>query len=213
MTNQDNGPGSWPPNASQPYYGPPTNKDESPRSSLYARGVIGAAPFLWLCGPPGVGKSVVGWEIFSELRSAGVKAGYLDADQVGLFHPAADGDPDNHQLKARGLGAVWSTFRDAGARCLVFTGSVVSRELVHAYAEQVPDTSLTLCRLRLAHDELRERIIRRGWAALADEAAREAEAMEDGDFADVCVDTDGLSVAEVAHRVRDAAGGWPTLSR
>jgi hypothetical protein len=35
-------------------------------------------PVLWLCGPPGVGKTAVGWEIFTQLTGAGIPAGYVD---------------------------------------------------------------------------------------------------------------------------------------
>ena len=45
-------------------------------------------PLLWLCGPPGVGKTAVGWEIFSQLTCAGMEAGYVDIDQLGLYGPS-----------------------------------------------------------------------------------------------------------------------------
>jgi adenylylsulfate kinase-like enzyme len=45
-------------------------------------------PFLWLCGPPGVGKSVVGYEIFMRVYRSGIKASFLDFDQVALWHPS-----------------------------------------------------------------------------------------------------------------------------
>ena len=37
-----------------------------------------AIPFLWICGPSGVGKSSVGREVFTQVRAAGVTAAYLD---------------------------------------------------------------------------------------------------------------------------------------
>jgi adenylylsulfate kinase-like enzyme len=56
--------------------------------------VTGAgAPFLWLCGPSGVGKSSVGWQIFSQVRRSGIKAGYLDFDQVGPLLSTSGGRP------------------------------------------------------------------------------------------------------------------------
>lgn len=172
----------------------------------------GPIPFLWLCGPSGVGKSAVGWEIFNQLSRSGIKTAYLDADQLGLCYPAPAHDPDNHQVKARNLGAVWPTFQAAGVQCLVFSGSVDTPDLVHAYAELVPGTALTLCRLRAGHDTLRDRFLRRGWLTdLADQAVDEADALNRSDFADLRVDTDGLSVPEVARQVRERAGGWPCL--
>ena len=44
-------------------------------------------PVLWLCGPPGIGKSTVGWEIFTQLTQAGIEAGYVDIDQLGICIP------------------------------------------------------------------------------------------------------------------------------
>ncbi|WP_267909897.1 hypothetical protein [Nucisporomicrobium flavum] len=37
-------------------------------------------PVLWLTGPPGVGKSAVGWEVYTRLLAAGVHAAYADID-------------------------------------------------------------------------------------------------------------------------------------
>lgn len=170
-------------------------------------------PFLWLCGPSGVGKSAVGWEILGQLHRDGIAAAYLDADQVGLCHPAPAGDPDNHRVKSRGLGAVWPVLRAAGARCLILSGSVERRDVVHDYAEQVPGSALTLCRLRVGPDELRARFVRRGWMTEpVEEAVREADRADVADLADLCVDTDGLGVAEVAGLVRERAGRWPRVA-
>jgi hypothetical protein len=175
----------------------------------------GLIPFLWLCGPSGVGKSSVGWEVFQQVRREGGECAYLDADQIGLCYPATADDPENHQVKSRNLGAMWPNYREAGARCLVLSGLAPSLDTVRAYAGRLPGTSLTLCRLRAGHEELRERFLGRaqaaeGWRAeLVDEAIRDAEAMDREDFADLCVDTDGLSVADVAGLVRKQAGEWP----
>src|SRR6516165_4274867 len=62
---------------------------------------------LWLCGPPGVGKSTVGYEVFVAIYRTGRKAAYVDADQVGMCYPAPRDDPHNHTLKALNVGAVW----------------------------------------------------------------------------------------------------------
>ena len=196
----------------------------------YADAVIGnRAPFLWLCGPSGVGKSSVGYELFSQVYRSGIKAGYLDFDQVGLCYPPPDDDPDNHRVKAQNLGAVWPTYRAAGARCLIAAGSAETRETVRMYADMVPDTDLTLCRLRAGHDQLTERVFRRGLgrgpvipgpiasksvqqlAAMATAAAREATELDSADFADLCVDTGDRSVRDVVRLIRAQAGQWPQL--
>lgn len=187
-------------------------------------------PFLWLCGPSGVGKSSVGYEIFRQVYQSGIKAAYLDFDQVGLCYPSPGEDPANHDVRAQNLGAVWPTYRAAGARCLVAAGRVETLDTVRRYAEMVPDTDLTLCRLRAGDDKLTERIFRRGLGrgpvipgppvsrpaqqltGMAAEAAREATDLDAADFADLCVDTGHRSVQHVARLVRDLAGGWPQVA-
>jgi adenylylsulfate kinase-like enzyme len=44
-------------------------------------------PFRWLCGPPGAGKSAVGYEIFMQVDRSGIRAGFLHVDQVGMCYP------------------------------------------------------------------------------------------------------------------------------
>ncbi len=201
----------------------------TPSPASYALAV--SAPLLWLCGPSGVGKSVVGWEIFVQVIRAGVKAAYVDLGQVGFCRPAPDDDPDNHRVKALNLGVMWPTFRSAGARCLIISGSVVDRGIVRRYADAVPGTVLTLCRLRAGRDQLTKRILLRGRGGgppipgdelkgqhivnlyrFAEEAARAADELERSGVGDLCVDTDGRSVEEVAHLVCAGAGGWPGLT-
>lgn len=188
------------------------------------------APVLWLCGPTGVGKSTVGWEIFVQVARAGVTAAYLDLRQVGFCQPAPVDDPDNHRVKAANLGGMWRLFRDSGARCLVLSGGVDEPDTVGRYAAALPDTVLTLCRLRAGRDQLTERILARGrgeGAALpgdelvgqpeavlrriADQAAHDAERLDHQRLGDLWVDTDGVTAEEVAQQVRAAAGRWPDL--
>lgn len=192
-------------------------------------------PLLWLCGPTGVGKSAVGWEVFEQVRRDGVKAAYVDLRQVGFFRSPVDGgDPHNHRLKARNLGAMWRTFRAAGARCLIISGGVGhrgTRGIVRTYASPVPRATVTLCRLRAGPEALTERILARGRGRgpalpgdelkgqrvealrlLAEEAVRDAQDLERAGVGDLCVDTDGRSVPEVAEAVRARAGGWPGLA-
>jgi hypothetical protein len=184
-------------------------------------------PFLWLCGPTGVGKSSVGYAIFQQVHRSGIKVAYVDLDQVGLCYPSPADDPHNHRVKAQNLGAVWPVYRAAGARCLIAVGAVPSREIVTTYAGQVPDTDLTLCRLRAGPECLTERVFRRGLgrgpvipgppaakserllAGAAAEAIRQARELDAADFADICVDTDDYNVRQLARQVRQRAGSWP----
>jgi len=188
-------------------------------------------PFLWLCGPTGVGKSSVGYAIFQQVYRSGIKVAYVDFDQVGLCYPSPADDPHNHRVKAQNLGVVWRTYRAAGARCLIAVGGVPSREIVTTYADKVPGTDLTLCRLRAGPESLTERIFRRGLgrgpvipgppastsrqllAGTAAEAIRQARELDAADFADLCVDTDDRNVRQLARQVRERAGGWPRLTQ
>ncbi|MEO6086717.1 MAG: hypothetical protein ABIQ18_26745 [Umezawaea sp.] len=165
-------------------------------------------PFLWLCGPSGVGKSSVGYALFDQLGKAGTATAYVDLDQLGLCYPAPADDPDNNRLKARNLGEVWAGFRAAGAQCLVVSGLVDDAEEVRRHADLVPGTALTVCRLRVGDDELRGRIARRGSLLhLTEGNVRNAAELDRSDFADLVVDTAGVSIAEVVARVR--AADWP----
>ena len=107
---------------------------------------------------------------------------------------------------------------------------VASRKVVLLYAGKVPDTNLTLCRLRATPARLTERVFRRGLgrgpvipgppptaskqqlAARAAEAIREASGLDAADFADLYIDTDNQNVAQVAQDIRTRTGGWPALA-
>jgi len=189
----------------------------------------GRVPFLWLCGPTGVGKSAVGYEIFSQVYRSGIKAAYVDFDQVGLCYPAPPDDRGNHRVKAQNLGAVWPVYRAAGARCLIAAGGVRDRATADLYAAAVPDTATLICRLCADGDRLTERVFRRGLgrgpvipgpppsrskrrlAAQAADARREAAELDLTGFADLCVDAADRPVRELARLVRALAGDWPGL--
>jgi adenylylsulfate kinase-like enzyme len=168
-------------------------------------------PVLWVCGPCGVGKTTVGWEIFSQLNSVGVRVGYIDIDQLGMCYPTPAEDPHNHRAKVANVAAAVATFRSAGARCVVVSGTV-DVDQARTYADQIPG-ALTFCRLSLDCDDLRTRLAERGWdGGMLEEAMQEAETLDRSAFADVCVDTSGMSVPDVARRVREQVGGWPMPS-
>jgi adenylylsulfate kinase-like enzyme len=168
-------------------------------------------PVLWLCGPPGVGKSTVGWEIFAQLTQAGIEAGYVDIDQLGMCYPEPVSDPGRYRMKAQNLGAVVANYRAAGARCVIVSGVADPGRGLHAGL--VPGAALTVCRLGVGRDVLKQRFLGRGGQAdLLGEVLREADAMDESDFADVCVDTSGLPVAGATRLVRERIAGWPILT-
>src|ERR1022692_3257252 len=68
-------------------------------TSRDADGVGGS--ILLICGPAGVGKSTIGFQLYLKYLQAGRAVGYIDLDQIGFLSPAADDDPGQHRLKAR----------------------------------------------------------------------------------------------------------------
>ena len=167
-------------------------------------------PFLWLTGPSGVGKTTLGREIFRRLGESGVAVAYVDADQVGMYWPVPEDDPDMHRVKARNVGEVWRVYRAAGARCLVLAGGIDSAEQAKLYVDELPGMALTICRLRVPGEELRGRFLGRRWRAeIVEQILGEAEAFDRTRFADLCVDIGGTTVEEAASLVMERAGGWP----
>jgi hypothetical protein len=67
-------------------------------------------PVLWVGGPSGVGKTAVGWEIYSELLRDGVDATFVDIDQLGMCYPEPEFDPGRYGMKGRKPGAVITNF-------------------------------------------------------------------------------------------------------
>jgi hypothetical protein len=164
-------------------------------------------PVLWLCGPPGAGKSAAGWALYDGLARPGARAGFVDIDQLGMCLPAPPDDPERFRLKEHNLSAVAANFREAGCDALVVSGDLgLSRAISSG---TIDGTSLTICRLRASPDELRRRLTARGAPDLVADSLREAEELDRSSFAHACIDTDGLTVAEVARLVRERCGGWP----
>ena len=161
---------------------------------------------LWLCGPPGAGKSAAGWALYDGLARSAARAGFVDIDQLGMCLPAPPDDPERHRLKMRNLSAVARNFRAAGCDAVVASGHLGSSDI-----SSLTDwgDSLIICRLRASADELRRRLTSRHAPDLVADSLREAERLDRSSFADACVDTDGLTVAEVARLVRERCGDWP----
>ena len=164
---------------------------------------------LWLCGPPGVGKSAVGWTLYAALARSGARAGFIDIDQLGMCLPALPGDPEPYGLKERNLSALSGNFRAADCDAIVLSGDLGPSPGIST--ETVPGSSLTICRLRASLDELGRRLVsRREGPKFVAGALCQDEELDRTSFADACVDTDGLTVAEVARLVKERCGEWPT---
>lgn len=162
---------------------------------------------LWLCGPPGAGKSAAGWALYAALARSGARAGFVDVDQLGMCLPAPPDDPERRRLKERTVSAVAANFLAAGCQAFIMAGHLGHSKPMSSGT--LPGTSLTICRLRASPGELRRRLTARRTPDLVAESLREAEALDRSSFADACLDTDGLTIPEVARLVRERCGGWP----
>ncbi|MFG1955123.1 hypothetical protein [Micromonospora sp. NPDC048830] len=179
-----------------------------------------ALPVLWLFGASGVGKTTVTWELFVQLAKEGISTGYVDIDQLGMCYAPptphhwalepAD-DPGRHRLKARTLDQVVANFWDAGARCVVVPG--VTDPVRGVDTDLVPHAALTTCRLRADPAELGRRLAARGRPTVDDfaEEFAYADALDRAFATEPCVDTTGLTVAQVVDLVR-ARTSWPDLA-
>jgi adenylylsulfate kinase-like enzyme len=158
-------------------------------------------PVLWLCGPSGVGKSTVAWELFTGLPGAG----HVDIDQLGMCYPEMPSDPGRTLLEGRILGRAVANFAAAGASCLVVSGYIDSRRGIHT--EYLTRAALTVLRMRCDQPELRRRLeVRARPGEQRESALREAEVLDRGRLAYPVLDTTGRTAAEVLRTVRDR---WP----
>jgi hypothetical protein len=107
---------------------------------------------FWLSGPRPVGLSAVGYQVYRQLRLAGLRAAYLDLEQVGFLRPARASDPGNDRFKAANLAALWRTFRAGGADCLVAVGPAENPEAEGAYTAALPHADLAVCGASLDPD-------------------------------------------------------------
>lgn len=166
-------------------------------------------PVLWLCGPPGVGKTAVGLELYRQLGAADVAAAYVDIDQLGMCFPELPDDPDRHRLKARNLDAVIQCFAATGACCVVVSGVVEST--AGLMTSELGHAELAVIRLRADPPVVARRFLARSVRHdLVDAVLREADQLDASVFADACVDTTDLDVSEVVRRVQHALGTWPS---
>jgi adenylylsulfate kinase-like enzyme len=183
---------------------------------------------LLICGPTGVGKSTIGFDLYMRYLRAGLAAGYIDLDQIGFVEPDTANDPGHHLLKARNLAAMWRTFHAVGAGHLVATGLVPSEAVRQGYSDALSAATVTTCRLHAGPAELHARIMSRAtggsWpqpgdplrgqsaeylSGVADRAVADARALERARVGDIRIDTDGRTVTEAVDLIATALDFLP----
>lgn len=158
-------------------------------------------PVLWLYGPSGVGKTTTGMSVYTRLSADGVPVARADLDQLNLMYPTP------RWMRPLHLAGVVEVFRAAGAECLVVSGIGEDTDVIRECAAALHSQArLTVARLRLEREALRERFLGRNWILdRLDDTLRDAEAYDEEGFGDVVVDASG-TVDEVA---AEAVKGWP----
>ncbi|MEZ5096351.1 MAG: hypothetical protein R2731_09665 [Nocardioides sp.] len=155
------------------------------------------AHILWLAGTAGAGKSVTAWEVFQ--KAPGLA--YVDIDQLGMLYPDRPDDEEAHRLKQEALRALAPQYLTAGAERLLVSG-VVDPELAADPDAPLPPGTVDYCLLVADPDDLRRRILERGWEADdADRAVATQELLVVSGFAESVVHTQGRSVSEVSAAV------------
>ena len=156
------------------------------------------APILWICGAAAAGKSVTAWHAFTAAATSQA-LGYIDVDQVGMLYPDDEADEYGYSLKNEAITAIAPNFTEAGARRLLVSGVVDSREA--GQADRLDQADVRYLLLTVDDEVLRRRILERGWdKSDADEIVTEQSDLRALDFADAVIDTTGQTVAAVAER-------------
>ena len=169
-------------------------------------GRVQAPPALVLSGPPGVGKTSVGWRVFDRCTDLGLAPAFADLDFLGAAWPAPDDDPHQSRLKAANLAAVWSNSRQTGSRRLIVAG-VVENLNDRRQLETATGGPVVICRLDAPDADLAQRIHGRGresGASLTKLVARAAELsalLTADDVSDFAINTAARTIDDIADDV------------
>ena len=166
-----------------------------------------AVPTIFITGPVGVGKTIVASDVSWLADAAGIPHGGLDVDAVTWMHP----DPPP-SLGYENTGAVWESYRRAGATHLILAQVIYSRAELDGFRRAVPGAAITVFRLRADLETLLARVAQRERGGLGEAIhSRQAEElfhrMEEARVEDHLIETGGRSAHDVAAEIF-ALSGW-----
>ncbi|GAA2096629.1 hypothetical protein GCM10009841_08360 [Microlunatus panaciterrae] len=150
------------------------------------------------------------WRLFTESAQRGHPTGYLDIDQLGMRLPTPADDPGNTLIKAANLAVVLANYRAAGAQQVLVSGVALPDEVP---AFEAAGADITWVRLEADRAQLHTRFLGRdGQSELLPDLDQHAATLAQSDFAEVTIDTTGLTVAAVVKRVQDSLAHWSQVA-
>src|SRR3954453_14776631 len=161
--------------------------------------------WLWLYGPPGVGKSATGFELFGRLVERGDRVAFVELDQIGMCMPAPVAV--RSAAKAENLYGMLDNFALPGAE-----GVIVSGDIIKTMSAPLTSTGQrpVLCRLRADDDVTVERLTIRESVHYA--MSSRAYESHDVPAGDLDITTHPGRVDEVAAEIVRRLGPWPPES-
>ena len=164
---------------------------------------------LMLCGPAGVGKSTLGWEIAAQLRRLGIAHVLLDSDELDRAWPLTTAERD--RLNRANLTAFWANAAAPGHGRLVFAGVFLNAAAAQGWVTAcIPGASITRVVLGTTDDELERRVRAREVGSEVGEQWQRTLAQarafrRNAGSADV-LDTTGRAVPDLARQVIERTG-------
>jgi adenylylsulfate kinase len=148
-------------------------------------------------------------EASDALEAAQVPHAAIDLDGLELIWPTPDDD-----LVFRNLASLWANYAAAGARRLILTRVLESRDELAKYRDAVPRAEFVVCRLRAAPATLVRRIEERGETdyvrgPLQRHTIKLAAAMDEAALEDWLFDAEVNTAAQIATEMLDCIGWLP----
>ena len=165
---------------------------------------------LVITGPCGVGKTSVMHAIGERLEAAGVERALIDVDALREAWPAPTDDPFNERLGRQNLASLAANYRATGINHLILADIVEEPRNREDYRQAIPGARIQIVRLHASQATIEKRVTIRGGSQseVAWHAARAAELAAQWQrvpVEDLLVDTEGISLADVAEEILQKA--------